>query len=142
MFSLAKVPTVAGDRGGPGRKTQNCRFFWTRAGSSHLNRVNSHRDRRGVVAKCRTVVASGLALGLRVSKLFTVTGIGGVVVAKRITIVTFGLAPGLRVSKVRTVGGIGGSWSRDGELLSLLDLRLDLWKKEAGAERGEERGER
>ena len=44
----------------------------------------------------------------RVSKVSTVTGIGGVVVAKRRTVVTFGLVSGLRVSKVSTVTEIGG----------------------------------
>ena len=56
----------------------------------------------------RTVVTFGLVSGLRVSKVSTVTGIGGVLVAKRRTVVTFGLASGLRVSKVSTVTGIGG----------------------------------
>ena len=61
-----------------------------------------------MVAKRRTVVTLGLVSGLRVSKMSTVTGIGGVVVAKRRTVITFGLVSGLRVSKVRTVTGIGG----------------------------------
>ena len=39
-------------------------------------------------------------------------------------VVIFGLASGPRVLKVSTVTGIGGSWSRNAELLSLLDLRL------------------
>ena len=66
-----------------------------------------------VVAKRRTVVTFGLASGLRVSKVSTVTGIGGVVVAKRRTVVTFGLASGLRVSKVSTVTGIQGGRGRE-----------------------------
>ena len=45
---------------------------------------------------CRTVVTFGLAFGPRVSKVSTLTGIGG----------------------------IGGSWSRNAKLSSLLDLRL------------------
>ena len=74
----------------------------------------------------RTVVTFGLVSGLRVSKVSTVTGIGGVVVAKpgtvvtfglrdggvvvakRRTVVTFGLVSRLRASKVSTVTGIGG----------------------------------
>ena len=63
---------------------------------SHYKSVNSHGDRGGrgvVVAKRRTVVTFGLVLHLRVSKVSTVTGIGGVVV----------------------------SWSRNAELSSLLD---------------------
>ena len=61
-----------------------------------------------VVAKPRTVVAFGLVLRLRVSKVSTVTGIGKVVVAKRRTVVTFRLVLHPRVSKVSTVTGIGG----------------------------------
>ena len=61
-----------------------------------------------MVAKRRTAVTFGLVSGLSVSKVSTVTGIGGVVVAKRRTVVTFGVVSGLRVSKVSTVTGIGG----------------------------------
>ena len=43
-----------------------------------------------------------------ITKVSTVTGIGGVVVAKRRTVVTFGLVSLRRVSKVSTVTGIGG----------------------------------
>ena len=75
---------------------------------SHYKSVNSHRDRGVVVAKPRTVVTFGLVSGRRVSKVSTVTGIGGVVVAKPSTVVTFGLVSGRRVSKVSTVTGIGG----------------------------------
>ena len=100
----------------------------------------------------------------RITKVSTVTGIGGVVVAKRRTVVTFGLVSGLRVSKVSTVTGIGGSWSRNAELSSLLDSsRLfasqkcqqsqgsgGSWSRNAELssllalplERGEERGDR
>ena len=45
-----------------------------------------------MVAKGRTVLAFGLALGLRASRVSTVTGIGAVVVAKRRIVVTFGRA--------------------------------------------------
>ena len=48
----------------------------------------------------------------------------GVLVTKRRTVVTFALAPGLRVSKVSTVTGILGLWSRNAEMLSLLDVAL------------------
>ena len=44
----------------------------------------------------------------RITKVSTVTGIGGVEVVKPRTVVTFGLATGLRVSKVSTVTEIGG----------------------------------
>ena len=74
-----------------------------------------------MVAKRRIVVTFGRASCLRVSKVSTVTGIGGVVVAQPITVVTFGLDSGLHISKVPTVTGIGGSWSRSPELSSLLD---------------------
>ena len=90
---VSKVSTVSGSGG--------FRYFWTCVGSSRLSSVNSHRDRGGsrlrnaellslldsrwVVAsqKCRHaqdrggVVTFGLASGLRVSKVSTVTGIGG-----------------------------------------------------------------
>ena len=42
-----------------------------------------------MVAKRRTVVTFGLISGLRVSKVSTGTGIGGVVLVKRRTVVTF-----------------------------------------------------
>ena len=75
---VSQVSTVTGIRGGRGRETQICRHFWTRLGSSRLESVNSHRDPGGVVvAKPRIVVTFGLASGLRVSKVSTVTGIQG-----------------------------------------------------------------
>ena len=86
------------------RETQNCRHVYV----SHHKSVNSHKDRGVVVAKPRTVVTFGLVLRLRVSKVSTVTGIGGVVLAKPRTVVTFGLVSGLRVSKMSTVTGIRG----------------------------------
>ena len=120
---VSQVSTVTGIRGGRGRETQICRHFWTRLGSSRLESVNSHRDpgrnpelsslldsprvfasrkcqqsqgSRGVaVAKPRIVVTFGLVSGRRVSKVSTVTGIGG------------------------------GSWSRSPELSSLLDSPLE-----------------
>ena len=74
---VSKVSTVTGIGGGRGRERQNCRNFWTCLGSSRLKSVNSHRDRGVVVAKRRTVVTFGPASGLCVSKVSTVTGIGG-----------------------------------------------------------------
>ena len=74
---VSKVSTVSGI-GGPGREAQNCRHFWIAVGSPRFKRVNSHRDRGSVVvAKRRAVVAFGLALRLRVSKVSTVRGTGG-----------------------------------------------------------------
>ena len=104
-------------------KPRTVRHFWTRLASSRLKSVNSHRDRGGGGRETSTVVTFGLVLRLRVSKVSTVTGIGGVVVAKPRprTVVTFGLVSGLRVSKMSTVTGIGGSWSRNPELSLILD---------------------
>ena len=51
------------------------------------------------VAKRRTVVAFGLLCFPRVSEVFTVTGIGGVLVAKLRTVVAFGLACCPRISE-------------------------------------------
>ena len=62
------MSTVTGI-GGSGRETQICRHFGTRFGSSHFKNVNSHRDRGGLVAKRKSVVTFGLALGRRVSKM-------------------------------------------------------------------------
>ena len=50
------------------------------------------------VAKCRTVLAFGLLCCIRVSRVSTITWIGGVVVAKLITVVAFGLAWYPRIS--------------------------------------------
>ena len=111
--SRLKSVNRKGDRGGGGRKTQNCRHFWTRLGSSRLNSVNSHKRVGGGWWSRSPELSSLLDSsrvfdGLRVSTVSTVTGIGGVVVAKPRTVVTFGLVPGLRISKVSTVTGIGG----------------------------------
>ena len=48
-FYVSRLKSVNShrDRGGRGRETQNCRYFWTRLGSSRLKSVNSHRDRGG-----------------------------------------------------------------------------------------------
>ena len=75
---ISKVSTVTGDRGGS----------WSRN------------------AELSSVLDS--SRGLCVSKVSTVTGIGGVVVAKPRAVVAFGLVSSLRVSKVSTVTGIGG----------------------------------
>ena len=53
-----------------------------------------------MVSKRRIVVTFRLVSSLRVLKVSTVTGIGGVVVAKRRIVVTFGLVSFRRVSKV------------------------------------------
>ena len=82
------MSAVTGIGGGRGRETQNCRHFRTRVGSSHLKSVNSHSEVE--VAKRTIVVTFGLALGLCVSKVSTVTERGGVLVAKCRIVVTFG----------------------------------------------------
>ena len=123
VFASQKCQQSQGhrDRGGRGRETQTCRHFWTGVGSSRLKSVDSHRGPGGPgreTQSCRHFC-------FHVARVSTVTEIGRVLVAKRRTVVTFfGLAFGVRVSKVSTVTGIGGSWSRNADLLSLLDLRL------------------
>ena len=72
----------------------------------------------------------------RVTKVSTVTGIGGVVVAKPRTVVTVGLVSSLRVSKVSTVTGIGGGRGREERRERLRD------RGEERRERREEIGER
>ena len=89
------------DRGGRGCETQNCLQFWTRLVSSRVKSVNSHRDRGGRGRETQKSSLFGLVSCLRVSKVSTVTGIGGVVVAKRRNVVTFGLAAGERKGERR-----------------------------------------
>ena len=62
-----------------------------------------------MVAKPRTVVTFGLVLRLRVSKVSSVTGIGGVVVAKPRTVVTS------RLKSVFSHGDRGGRGFAAGE---------------------------
>ena len=133
---VSRVSTVSGS-GGRGRGTQNFCCFWTCVS------VNSHRDRRvswlrnaelsslldsrWVVAsqKCRQsqdrggVVTFGLASGLRVSKVSTVTGIGGCFGCGTQNCRHFWTRVGS--SRLKSVNSlrIGGSWSRNAELLLL-----------------------
>ena len=120
---VSKVSTVTGIQGGPRRKTQKCRHFWTRPRSSRLKSVNSHRDPGGVlVAKRRTVVTVGLVSGLRVSKVSTVTGIQGGPRRKTQKCRHFWTRP--RSSRLKSVNSHrdpGGSSSQNAELSSLLD---------------------
>ena len=76
-----------------------------------------------IVAKRRTVVTFGLALGLRVSKESTVTRIGGVAVAKTQNCRHFWTGVGSPRLKSLNSHRIGGLWSRNAELSSLLDSR-------------------
>ena len=69
-------------------------------------------ERRKRRKSSRNVELSSL-FTFRLTKVSTVTGIGGVVVAKPRTVVTFGLVSRLRVSKVSTVTGIGGGRGRE-----------------------------
>ena len=79
-----------------------------------------------LVAKRRTGVTFGLAFDLRISKVSTVTGIGGVVVAKPRTVITFGLVSSLRVSKVSAVTGIGGVLVAKRRTVVTFGLAFDL----------------
>ena len=88
------------------RETQNCRRWRLR-----VSKALTVTGTGGVlVAKCRTVVTFGLALGPQVTKVSTVTGIGGVVVAKCRTVALLDL-----VAKRRRE-------ERRGEDLRLLNL--------------------
>ena len=131
------------DRGGRGRETQNCHHFWTRLASSRLKSVNSHRDRGGPWS--RNAELSSL-FTFRITKVSTVTGIGGVVVAKRRTVITFGLVSGLRVSKVSTVTGIAGGVVAKRRTVVTFGLasgeRRGERREEKREMRGEKRGER
>ena len=63
--------------GGRVRETQNCRHFWTPVGSSRLDSVNSHRDRWGPGRETENCRHFWTRVGFSVSKVSTVTGIGG-----------------------------------------------------------------
>ena len=125
-FYVSYLKSVNGhrDRGGRGRKAQNCRHFWTRLGSSRFRSVNSHTDRGFLVAKRRNVVTFGLVSGLRVSKVSTVTcrDRGG---PGRETQNCRHFWTRLGSSRLKSVNGhmqgSGRSWSRNAELSSLLD---------------------
>ena len=146
------------DRGGPGRETQNCRHFWNRLGSSRLKSVNSHRDPGKVlVAKRRSVITFGVASGLRVSKVSTVTGLGAswsrnadlssLLESSRVFVsqkcqqsqgsVTFGLASGERKGEMR---GEKRGEKRDERRERKGERREE--RRETRDERREERGER
>ena len=86
-----------------------------------------------IVAKRRTVVTFGLVSGLRISKVSTVTGIGGSWSRNAELSSLLDSSPVFASQKCQQSLGSGGSWSRNAELASLLALPL---------ERGEERGER
>ena len=88
------------------------------------------RPRPKVVAKRRTVVAFGFALGLRVSKVSTVSGIGEVVGswsqnAEQSSLLDARLVfASQKCQRSSGIGGVVGSWPRNAELSSLLDSRL------------------
>ena len=68
-------------------------------------------------AKAKAAHSFGLVPGLRVSKVSTVTGIGGVVVAKRrIVVALLDVSPVFVSQKCQQSRGSGGSWSRNAEL--------------------------
>ena len=94
-----------------------------------------------IVAKRRTVVTFGLVSSLRVSKVSTVTGIGGV--AKKLrNVITFGLVSFLRVSKVSTVTGIGGVVVAKRRIVVTLGLSSGERKGERREEKRYMRGEK
>ena len=101
-FRITHVPAVTGI-GGVLVAKRRMLHFWARVWSSHPKSLNSHRDRGVLVAKR---VIFGLVFGRRMSKMPTVTGIGGVLAAKRRTVVTFGRAFRRRIPEVPTVTGI------------------------------------
>ena len=111
------------DGGRCGRETQSCNHFWTRVGSFLFKSVSSHRDGGVVVAKRRAVVAFRLALGLRVSKVSTLTGMGGFW-SRNAELSSLWDLPLACASQKCQSQGLGVSWSRNAELSSLLDLRL------------------
>ena len=78
-----------------------------------ITKVSTVTGIGGVVVAKRRTVTFEIASLRRVSKVSTVTGIGGVVVAKPRTLVTFGRVLRLRVSKVSTVTGIRGGRGRE-----------------------------
>ena len=97
------------DRGGRGRETQICRHFLDSCLVFASQKCQQSQGSGGSWSRNAELWSLfGLAFGLRISKMSTVTGIGGVVVAKRRTVVTFGLVSGVRVSKVSTFTGIRG----------------------------------
>ena len=115
-----RVPVLRlGSRGPEGDK-RSLRL-WTQAFASVRKRPQAFRKRSQASAgvrggsdmpdrrkSSRNAELSSLWTRLRVSKVSTVTRIGGVLVAKPRTVVTFGFVLRLRVSKVSTVTGIGG----------------------------------
>ena len=125
VFAFQKCQQSQGS-GGLGRETQSGRHFWTCIWSSRFKSVNSHGDRGGVlVAKRRAVVTFGLAFGLRVSRVSTVTGIGGCPGRETQSGRHFWTCIwSSRFKSVNSHGDWGGSWSRNAERSSLLDSRL------------------
>ena len=82
----------------------------------------------------------------RITKVSTITGIGGVVVVKRRTVVTFGLVSSLRVSRVSTLTGIGRVLVAKRRTVNTFGPASGKRKGERREEkrymRGEKRGER
>ena len=119
LSSRLKSANSHGDRGGHGRETQNCRHFWgpllsssqncqqsrgsggswsrnaelsSLLGSSFVFAPQKRQQSRGSGGSWSRNAELSSLLGssfVFVSKLPTVTGIGGVVVAKRKTVVTY-----------------------------------------------------
>ena len=146
-----------------GRETQNCRdfldfavqkcqqspgsggvlvakrrifHFWGRVWSSHPKSLHGHMDRGVLVVKS---VIFGLVFGRRMSKVPTVTGIGGVLAAKRRPVVTLGLAFRRRIPEVPTVTGIAGVLVAKRRTVVPFGLAFG---RRIGDRKGESRGER
>ena len=88
---------------------------------SYYKSVNSHRNRGVVVVKPKTVVTFGLVLRLRVSKVSTVTGIGGSWLRSPELSSLLDSSCVFASQQCQQSQGSGGSWSRSPELSSLLD---------------------
>ena len=104
-----RVPVLKLGSRGPGRDARPLRLCSqsVRKRSQSVRGGSDMPERRTRRKSSRNAELSSL-FTFRITKVSTVTGIGGVVVAKRRTVVTFGLVSGVRVSKVSTVTGIGG----------------------------------
>ena len=99
-----RVPVLRLGSRGPGGDARLLRL-WTQAFAIVRNRSQASASVRGASDLPERRKSSGIAelsslFTFRVSKVSTITGIGGVVLAKARTVVTFRLVSGLRVSKL------------------------------------------
>ena len=122
------------DPAGRGRETQNCRHFF--------KSVNSQRDRGGRGREAQNCRHFWARLASSVSRVSTVTGIGGVVVAKPRTVVTSGFVSSLRVSKCQQSQGQGGRGRETQNRHHFWTCRSREERREGREEGREESGER